>query len=242
MCDLVFSIQEFLKLVPGLVLFPFSLYFAWKKIGTNVSVSYAIHHEHTLAPRISSVILTNHKDKPLTVFSIHAVIGRTVAYEVDKFEPPLVIKPLESLQIEPRPYSNLYLGDEPYVPDFARVNELEIYISVPNKVVFCKGQSAPHFHSFKQFDGYQFASKSTRTFNGLVYNDDAVFAITYKTGSAVATAIVDKSGFICRGWTYQYNMIPPEYMKSKADVKKYLELANFEKLADWFVIDELAKT
>src|ERR1035441_11057296 len=96
MCDLVFSIQEFLKVVPGLVLFPFSLYFCWKRIGTRVLASAIIAHEIALPPRISSVVLRNLKDKPLAIFAIYAVVNDDVCFEVDHFDPPIIIKPLES--------------------------------------------------------------------------------------------------------------------------------------------------
>ncbi len=121
MCNLVFSLQEFLKLVPGLVLFPFSLYFAWKKIGNKVLASISTSHEMIVAPRISSVAIRNMRDKPLTVFEIYAVIDDDVYFQVEKFDPPIIIKPLESALIETRPYSRLNLGREIFDPTTVRL-------------------------------------------------------------------------------------------------------------------------
>ncbi len=239
MCDLVFSIQEFLKIVPGLFIFPLSFYLAWKKIGTKVSISYAIRHERTLPRRIDAITLTNHKDKPVTIFSIHAIIGKSIFYEVDRFDPPLILKALESLQLTPKPYSNLYVGNDRYKPDFSTQENVELYIAVPDKIIRCQNTSHPSLRAFHQFNSYQLAIKSTQQFNGLVYNENAAYAITYRMDSTISTAIVDTSGFIGRGWDYRFNMIPQEYMKSKNDVRKYLELIEFDKASGWFAVDEL---
>jgi len=239
MCDLVFSIQEFLKIVPGLFIFPLSFYLAWKKIGIKVSSSFSVHHERTLPPRIGAIMLTNQKDKPVTIFSIHAMIGKSIFYEVDHFDPPMILKPLESLQLTPKPYSNLYLGADRYKPDFGSADNVELYIAIPNKIIRCQNMPHPSPLLFCKFNSYRMAIKSTLQFNGLVYNENAMYAITYRMDSAISTAIVDTSGLICREWNYHVNVIPQQYMKSKMEVRKYLELIEFDKAAGWFAVDEL---
>src|SRR5208282_1879475 len=234
MCNLVFSIQEFLKLVPGIVLFPFSIYFAWKKIWNKVAASITISSELTVAPRISSVVLRNMADKPLTVFEIYAVLNNDVYFQVEQFDPPIVVKPLESIQIETKPYSRLILGSESPEPSLTPSMKIELYLVLARKVVKCKMVSHPYTASSPTFKKYRLATKEVRTFNGLVYNDDAVYAIIYRVNAEVKTAIVDRSGFICRGWNFWFNAIPPEHLKSESDLKSYLEGVEFDKATEWF--------
>lgn len=151
MCSLVFSIQEFLKLVPGLAIFPFSLYFAWKKVGNKVAASISTSHETTLAPRIREVVVRNMKDKPLTVFAIYAVVNEDVYFQVEKFEPPITVKPLESVQIETRPYSRLSIGEGKFEPAFMPPENIELYLVLARKAVKCKMMSHPDAATFSTF-------------------------------------------------------------------------------------------
>lgn len=242
MSDLVFSLQELLKIVPGLAIFPLSFYLAWKKLGISVSASYAVRHELTLEDRLSPILLTNHKDRPLAIFAIHAVIDREISYQVEKFEPPLILKALESISIDPRPYSDLSFGAESYKPQFRAPHLVELYLVLSSSVIRCKQGRPPTLGELTHLSGYRIASKQTNTFNSLVYNNEAAYAITYKMNAMIKTAIIDRSGFICRGWNYRINMIPPEAMRDRSTVRAYLEVAQFDKASEWFAVDDLRRT
>ncbi len=239
MCDLVFSIQEFLKLVPGLVLFPLSFYLAWKKLGIKITASYTFGMERTIAPRITEVIVMNHKDRSFTVFAIYAVMDQEICWEIDRFEPPLVLKPLESTRIETNPYSELMLGGETFEPEFMPPNNIDLYLVLSDKVVKCATVSHPTLQNIPALQHFRRAIKQTKRFNNIVYNDRAAYAITYLMGSEIKTAIVDRSGFIGRNWNYRINMVPAEAMVSKNDVTNYLKEAHFDKMVKWFVVDIL---
>lgn len=239
MCDLVFSIQEFLKLVPGLVIFPFSLYFAWKRIGNKISASISSSHEITMASRISSVVVRNMKEKPLTIFAIYAVVNNEVYFQVEKFEPPIIVRPLEAIKIDTRPYSCLSLGIEKYEPRFLPSKGIEIYMVLAQKVIKCKMVSHPDTAAIPAFRKYRLATKEVRTFNGLVYNDDAAYAIMYRVNSEIKTAIVDRSGIILRNWDFWFNAIPQEHMKNEMDLKNYLGSVEFDKATEWFGVHAL---
>lgn len=239
MCDLVFSAQEFLKIVPGLVVFPFTMYLAWKKLGVKVTASITTRHERTVAPRISDVVLMNLKDKPVTVFAVYAVIDGDIYWELDKFDPPVVLKSLESTRIETRPYSALLLDSVKFEPDFIMAKNIEIFLLLSHKVVKCKIVTHPNLMHIPAFKGYRNASKHTMQFNNIVYNEYAVYAITYSLNSEIKTAIVDCSGFICCNWNFPFNMFTPEAMKSKEDLKQYLDTVEFGKMTNGFTVDAL---
>ena len=239
MCELVFSIQEFLKVVPGLVIFPLSLYLACKKLGTKVTASITAQLQKTVAPRIGEVVLMNQKDRALTVFAIYAVMDQEIFWEIDKFEPPIVLNPLESTRVETRPYSQLMLGADNFEPEFMAPYNIDIYIVLSHRVVKCKTVTHPRLLNIPAFQHYRMAIKHTKRFNNIVYNDDAAYAITYVIGSEIKTAIVDSSGFVCCNWNFRFNMIPPEFMGSKEEIQKYLETLQFGNFVKWFVVDIL---
>lgn len=239
MCDLVFSIQEFLKIVPGLILFPFSLYFVWKKLNYKVTASITFHHQRTVAPRIGEVVLSNLKDAPLTIFAIYAVLGKDVSIQVEKFDPPIILKPLETAKIETRPYSRLVLDGQKYDPDFLSPTKIDIYLVLSNKIIKCIRANHPDLEALPVFLRYRHAIKETRTFNKIVYNEYARYAITYRIKSNIITAIVDTGGFIGDNWDFPFNVIPPQAMATKDDIKQFLEQSIFSKLTDGFSVDEL---
>lgn len=238
MCDLVFSVQEFLKIVPGLVLFPFTVYLAWKKVGVNVTASISSRHERAVASRISEVVLINLKDKPITVFGIYAVCNEKIYWEIDRYDPPIVLKSLESTRIETKPYSTLRLGAEKYNPDFLS-DKIQIVLVTPHKVVKCKMVTHPDLMRIPALASYQNALKHTQQYNDIVYNEFAAYAINYVLDSKIITAIVDCSGFICCNWKFHFNAIPPEALKTEKELRKYLEAVEFEKMTKWFSVEKL---
>lgn len=238
MCELVFSAQEFFKIVPGLVVFPFTMYFAWKKLGVKVTASITTGYERTVAPRISDVVLINIKDKPVTVFAIYATIG-DIYWELDKFDPPIVLKSLESTRLGMNPYSELWLDSGKYEPDFLKANDIKIFLVLSHKVVKCKMVTHPNLMHFPAFKGYRNACKHSKRFNNIVYNEFAAYAITYSLNSEIKTAIVDRSGFICCNWNFHFNMFPPEAMNSRENLKQYLDVAEFGKMVKGFTVHAL---
>lgn len=243
MCNFVFSIQEFLKVVPGLAIFPLSFYLAWKKLGVSVSASYTINFGRLTASRIGSIVLYNNKDRPVPIYAVHAMINRDIVYEVDKFDPPLILKPLEALSITTSEYSSLYLANGLFEPQFSPADLVEIYLETPDRMLLCKDRRNAQLGDFSGIKGtYQKASKHVSRFNGVVYNDNAAFAITYRADSHTETAIVDNSGFIGNGWEFRINHIPEEALIDKASVRRFLETIQFDNAVDWFVVDCLRRT
>lgn len=243
MCDLVFSLQEFLKILPGIAIFPLSFYLAWKKIGYNVSCATTMGSNKITAPRISTVTLTNHKDRPVTIFAIQAVIEKDITYTLDEFDPPMILKALETVTITTSHYSSLMIGDAKWEPEFVLPQQVEIFLITDSKVIKCKMICHPSLNRIHHFDIYMPVSKITKKFNGVVYNENAKFAITYtyKNDSSIKTAIVDVSGFITNDWNYRYNMIPHENMQSVAGVIDFLKSAKAENAFNIYGVDELQR-
>lgn len=129
------DIRNILVSIPGIFLAGFSFYFAYQKIGNKLLVSYSIECGRIVEERIGTLELINEKNKPASIFSIHAVINQDVVVELDCFNVPLILKPLESLQIKTPRFSSMYLDSERYKADFKKPNKIEIYVvSHKNKI------------------------------------------------------------------------------------------------------------
>jgi hypothetical protein len=226
LCDLVFSAQEFLKILPGLAIFPLTFYLGWKKIGYRVTGSVTSTHQRTSAPRISQIVLVNHKDRPIPVCAVQAVIAGKRTFTIEEFDPPLILKALESITIETTPYSSLDFSDGPWKPPF-NSKELEIFLITSGKTVPVAIENHPTIRKLQTFLPYEHGTKSRFKFNGKVYNKDVAYAIAYKEGTERRTAFVDISGFISEDWDYKFNCLPTEALTSKQAVFECLKQAGF---------------
>jgi len=228
--ELVTTTKEILKIIPGLVILPFSIYFAWKKINHKVLAYITIGHEQLSATRISNIVLSNLKDKPLPIFSIYAVIDRDISVHVESFDPPLILKSLESLSIKTTPVSNYFVGGDKYDPQFMSPSYLEIYIISTGKPIKCEVSTPPSIMSFKEFSKYSVAVPHTKTFNSFTYNENLAYAIIYHSEGAHKTAFIQRSGFISNEWGYSYNMVPQELMKSTEGIREFITRCGYDKL------------
>lgn len=233
------NIRNILVSIPGIILGGFSLYFAHQKIGEKIFVSYSIGHSRITENRISELEFINKKNKPISIFSIHAVIDNHVVVDIDKFKIPIILKPLESLHIETPAFSALYLGGERYKAEYGPPYNVDIYIVNDTKKIKCITINHPSISAFFDFEHFINTTKSIKKFNGKVYNENVKFAITYRFDSQEYTALVEDWGFIAEGWNFKYNQIPPEYMSSKDKVKEYLTLVGYDKFFDALHVDDI---
>ncbi|MGQ0594334.1 MAG: hypothetical protein ACT4QB_17315 [Gammaproteobacteria bacterium] len=123
----------------------------------------------------------------MAIYSMYAVVNDEISYEIDKFEPPLILKALGSHRIETKPYSRLRLGAEKYEPDFVFPNRIDIYLALADRMIKCEAGSNPSLLPIKKLDKYQHANKETERFNDVVYNEHAAYAITYRQQASVVS-------------------------------------------------------
>lgn len=239
MCDLIFSLQEFFKIVPGLILFPVSLYLGMKKFGTKVSASWSFGGKNTEASMITSLLLTNHKDRPLAISAIHAVLDDKYVWEVETFEQPFIVKALESIAVKPKPYSMLLLDGEIWTPKVFKPNKLRLFLVTTHKIIECKVSNSPDISGFSFREKFETTLKIRNTFNGVIYNERIVYAITYKVKSETKTALVHQSGFIAGDWDFRANKIPEKFMISAEQASSYFKEIGFAAYCESFSVDKL---
>lgn len=232
---------EILKILPGALLFPFSIYFAWKKIGNRVGVSFSSGRDGFSATRITSIIFTNKKDKPLPIFSAFLLIHKDTVVPVETFDPPIVLKGLEVMQVTTTPFSSYYLGSDQFELTHDIIRDAEFFIVTSSGAIRCDILNSHSNFSYAYKNDISLVTKNTSRFNGLVYNEQALFAISYLIDGKQKTALVARSGFIGGDWNLRYNMIPQELL-TKEGIWEFIKQCGYEKLFQGVGIDKLPPT
>ena len=233
------DIRNILVSIPGIFLAGFSFYFTYQKIGNKLLVTYSVVLGRVVENRIDTLELINEKNKPVLIFSIYAVINQDIVVELDSFNVPFILKPLELLQIKTPPFSSMYLDNERYKVDYNKPNKIEIYVVSHKNKIKCTVINPPSINSFDYFKNYRKTIKTTSFFNGKVYNENCIYAIIYRFNLEEHTALVENGGFITDDWGFRLNIIPKEYLDSKEKVTEYLILCGFDKLFDKLFVDDL---
>lgn len=215
------GVAEFLKLVPGLVLFPITLMLAWKKIGHKAMITYSVSHDRYTAPHLSNIVLTNCKDKPLIVHALYIIVDRHVMFPLKEFEPPLVVKGLESTVIESEPASSYHVGGHPFEISFGAMRE--VYVLTTGGSFKCDADPTPRLATIAKGGDYQMVQADTHTYNSHVFNHSVRYAMMFSIGGKRYTAFVDVGGHIGLEWPFRVNHLTPEHMTDAATVKTTLE-------------------
>ena len=229
---------EVLKVLPGALLFPFSIYFAWKKIGNSVGVSFSSGVSGFSATRITSIVFTNRKDKPLPIFSAFLLINKDTVVPVETFDPPLVLKGLEVMQVTTTPFSSYYVGSNQFELTFNLIREAEFFIITSSGAIRCDILNTHCNFSYAYKNDMNVVAKNTSIFNGHVYNEHAIFAISYLIDGKQKTALVARSGFIGEDWDFRYNMVPQELLTQEG-IWEFIKKCGYEKLFQGVGIDKL---
>ncbi len=214
-------VAEFLKLVPGLLLFPLTLMLTWKKIGHKALITYSLSYDRYTAPGLSDIVITNCKDKPLIVHALYTIIDRHILVVLKEFSPPLVVKGLESASIVCDPVSSYRVGDDPF--EFSFNSTAEIYITTTGGRVKCEYDQRPSTISIMESEQYVLAAKSIQQFNGHVYDDRVCYALVFSYQGKQHTAFVDIGGMIGLEWPFNINRLRPENTTNAASVKTVLD-------------------
>ncbi|RBW44592.1 hypothetical protein DS885_11040 [Psychromonas sp. B3M02] len=192
-CFIAFS-NSYFRPILILISSVFAIFFASKKIGNNITVNYSISYEGFSAGSIKELVLSNKKDKPVSIFSIYALFENDLALEVKKLSPPVILKPYETVSIFPDKYSELSVdGDE--FNDM--LNNIKFVIDSADGLIPCKKSIKKESMSH-----YRTITKNTYLYNGFVYNESVRFILDYVFEGDKKTAFITKSGYIGNEWGF----------------------------------------
>ena len=190
----------------------FTLYFAIQKIGNKVVARYEVSTQFFSAEYISKVVLTNKKDKTISIWSIYAVFENELQVELKKFDPPIVLKSYETTSLSMPKYTELTINDDKFEPNYIS-GKVSLFLNIGNQLIECKkdkwkGSEPP----------YTKLSTRTHDFNGHVYNENLKYILIYNYNGNSHTAFIDKGGMICNEWDFSpnglaRNNINPEAIK-----------------------------
>lgn len=231
-----FYFQEFLKIVPGLLIFPISLYLGLQKIGTRVNAGISFGSNPISPFCIRYVDLRNMKDRTIVIYSIFVSINNDeFLLELKKCNPPLILKGYQSTIAEIPPYSFLLLDGKKFELNKAMTEKSTIYLELAHSTVKCNTLNYQKPIS-KRLGKYRILENITNNFNGIIYDEHAVYAITYASRSRVKTAIVNESGIFQGDWEFDIFQIPMKSMSSKEAVEAELKALGFGGQVDWFKV------
>lgn len=217
------TIQEFLKVAPGLALFPLTGYLAWKKFGTSVSCNAIMNSSHFLPNRFSSLVLSNNKDRPVTIFEVIVIVGDHVQLLVEKFDPPLVLKSLETVSISTTPYSALSIGGDAWELDFQQDTNLDFYIGIPGGYKKCATLHRPMMFDPIRMTDYVTAARHTSLCNGKVLSSSVRFIFVYLDEKEPRTSFISHQGMLDEYLGLPFNNLPHHALTSAEILTTYIQ-------------------
>lgn len=219
------SIQEFFKVAPGLALFPLTGYLAWKKFGTSVSCDVVLTSSHFLPNRFSSLVLSNNKDRPVTIFEVIVVVEDHIQLLVEKFDPPLVLKSLETVSISTTPYSSLRVGGEDWELGALSTSKMDFYIGVPGGYKKCAALRRPMMLDPIRMSDYVTAERETATYNGKVLSSSVRFILVYLHDKESRTSFISHHGMLDEYVGLPFSLLPHEALVSAEILTDYIKSA-----------------
>lgn len=237
MLDILIKIAGF----TGIVSLPFTLYFASKRIGYKIAARYTSGVRRLTAKGIRAVTLMNLKDRPVAIFEIHAVVnGRSL--QLKKFDPPFILKNLEStnIEIEPVSFYSTDEGDFEWKDPTAKNERVDFYLSTVDKNIKCIRKGPASHYQVMQKKKLKLISAHTKHYNGHIINDEARYAVVYKDNGKDKTAFIDRHG-IMHNWDYLPNALHIDDLKDRDTVRAAIMRSGLEPLVKPFVIEDLDK-
>lgn len=202
------------------------IYFAFKKIGHKVSAQYTFGGANFEPIHIKEVVISNKKDKPVNIYTVHAVFHDDLWLELKKCSPTKVLKPYESLALKMKPYSFLNVGSDEYEPDFMNA---DIYIESDEQVIKCESRYRPQL-----LDKYRKVSVSRHSYNGFIYDESVAFILAYALNGALKTAFIDESGYIGNEWDLSPNHLGQN--ATETNIEDMLSAYGFESIFSSYIL------
>lgn len=229
-CFITFS-NSYFRPILILISSAFALYFSFKKIGNNISVNYSISYQTFSAGSIKELVLSNNKDKPVSIFGIYALFENDLALEVKKFSPPIILKPYETIAIFPDKYSNLTVDGDEFHDMFHNV---KFIVDSTNGVIHCNRNIKSNL-----INQYRTITKNTYLYNNFVYDESVSFILDYFFEGDKKTAFISKSGYIGNEWGFSPNHLGGAEKVTKDEIINMLEQSGLASIMSNYVLSEV---
>lgn len=210
---------------------------ASKKWG-NKAVYFATVGVSSNSPAsITSLSITNLKDKPLIIYEINVLFKKSNSYFcLQKFDPPLVIKGLEATSLEPTKYSKLEIEPNPFLELHLKI---EIFLITDSSAIKCKPAKSPDSIVFQKMKKYKPITVSKNKFNKKTYSKNTELALVYMYNGAQRTSFLLKTGFICDDWPFRTNLLPEGSMRDRESIAEAIKVIAEQNKVDINIVEVL---
>jgi hypothetical protein len=198
----------------------FTIYFAIQKIGNKVTARYEFSNSCYAAEHISKVVLSNKKDKTISIWSIYGIFESQYQYELKKFDPPIVLKPYDTISLSLPKYTSLNVNGDNYEPNFLFGNT-SLYLDIGSGLLKCKKELRKD-----SLSSYLQITATTHNFNGHVYNGRLKYILLYNYDGKSHTAFIEKGGIINNEWEFSPNALNRNHVSAEA-IKEMLVTYGF---------------
>ncbi|MFA0260966.1 hypothetical protein AB4497_00660 [Vibrio cyclitrophicus] len=207
----------------------FTVYFARQRIGDKLTVTYQVSLGSYADEQIKKLVISNRKDKTVSIWSIYAVIENDIKFEVHKPDIPIILKAGESVSVMPDNYSYLNLNGDRFKPKFM-FGKMDFYMNLGNRVVKCIDEKVKN----DVLNSLPTATQVTISLDGHIYNERVRFILIYFFDGVKRLAYFEDNGFIGHEWEKS-----PNHMGSSGydanDIKVMLEHYGYDKMFSNFV-------
>jgi hypothetical protein len=205
----------------------FSLIFAFRKVDEKIEVTYKVGFEKFSHPRVLSLILSNRKDKPVSIYAIYALFEGECLLELEKFDPPLILKSLETSSLKTPEYSKLFIDQDQIKPNLTGL--IDIYVETTKKLVKCGKTKKLRFG-----DEFTEISKEVARFGNIVFDENIKFILQYSYNKTTKIAVFHVSGHIGGEWNFgSLNNLGCE--PAKDNVKAFLDEKGVDNFLDNYI-------
>ena len=183
------------------------------------------------------------KDRTIVIYAIFASINDDeFLLELKKCNPPLILKGYQSIIAEIPPYSFLLLDGKKFELEKTMIEKTTIYLELAHSTVKCNTlnyENPIRKPISKRLRKSRLLENITNNFNGIIYDEHAVYAITYATNFRIKTVIVNESGVFKGEWDFEIFQLSMSSMRSKEAIEAELKAMRFEESVDWFKVYRL---
>lgn len=180
----------------------------------------------------------NMKDRPLAIFSIHAVMDG-MSFGLKEFDPPLILKAMEAVTVETQRVSYYYAEGKVYEWTTLQRGEspVDIYLSTSLRTIKCSRRSPPSRIEFAMKRRLRLVTTGTRRFNEVIYNQNARYALIYTEEGRQRTVLISTHGDI--DWHWAQNRLPPSDMRDIRTVHEAIERSGIAPLISPYAVHDL---
>jgi hypothetical protein len=213
------------KTIISLIGLCLSGYFAYQKIGNHITITYQINSGRYTDEQINKFVITNKKDKTISIWSIHVVVDKDLTYNLYSPDTPLILKGGESVSKNPEPYSYLSDGTNKYTPNFIS-SKIEFFANIGNKIIKCRDQKIT---KNERYPALRNLSVTKLIIDEQLFNQNVKFALIYFWDNKKHIAFFEPNGFIGNQWS-----LAPNHMGSadydEDDIQNMLVAYGYDKL------------